>query len=103
MLLDVKDRLMILNTIPREGDFTTLKLVRKFREDLSFTEEEHKKLKIVNDGNLITWDQSVDASRDFEIGEKMIEIITNSLVRLNDTKKLTEDHFSIYEKFVGEK
>ena len=35
MELSVYDRLILLNILPKEGDFTTLKIVRKLREDLT--------------------------------------------------------------------
>ena len=44
MKLTVPERLILVNILPAESDYTTLKLVRKLRESLSFSEEEHKQL-----------------------------------------------------------
>ncbi|KKL25025.1 hypothetical protein LCGC14_2409420, partial [marine sediment metagenome] len=44
MKLTIPERLVLVTILPAEGDYTTLKLVRKLRESLSFTEEEHKEL-----------------------------------------------------------
>lgn len=44
MKLTVPERLVLVNILPPEGDYTTLKLVRKLRESLSFSEEEHKQV-----------------------------------------------------------
>jgi len=46
MKLSVFERMILLNTLPAEGDLTTLKIVRGLRESLSFTEEEHAALNI---------------------------------------------------------
>lgn len=48
MKLTVPERLILVNVLPAESDYTTLKLVRKLRESLSFTEEEHKQLNFRN-------------------------------------------------------
>ena len=44
MKLTVSDRLILLSIIPQQGDFTTLKIIRSMRDDLSFSEDDHKKL-----------------------------------------------------------
>ncbi len=101
MELGVFDRLILLNILPGEGDFTTLKIVRKMREDLSFTEEEHKALgfKQENEGR-IQWIQEADKSKEISIGEKATDIIVEVLKKLNDDKKLQDQHYSLYEKFI---
>jgi len=48
MKLTIPERLVLVTILPAEGDYTTLKLVRKLRESLSFTEEEHKQLNFRN-------------------------------------------------------
>ncbi len=102
MELSVFERLILLNVLPREGDFTTLKIVRKLREDLSFTEEEHKVLQFQQDGTQMQWKREGDIPKDISIGEKATDVIVGVLKKLNADKKLTEQHFSLYEKFVGE-
>ena len=104
MLLNTFERLILLNILPREGDFTTLKIVRNLREDLSFSEQEHKDLCITVDpktGN-VKWKTEADKEADILIGYKANALITSVLEKLNAEKKLTEQHFSLYEKFIGE-
>ena len=100
--LTVPERLTLLNILPKEGDFTTIKLMRKLRESLSFDEDELKIIQFVQDGDQVTWNVAGAASimKQCQIGEKMADTIRDTLKKLNDEKKLTEQHFSIYEKFV---
>jgi len=98
--LAVVERLVLLNILPKEGDFTTLKLVRKLRENLSFDEGEHKTLNFVQDGDQVRWNETADVTRHIMIGEKQTDIIITALKKLNDEKKLGDQHFSLYEKFV---
>jgi hypothetical protein len=103
MLLNTFERLILLNILPREGDFTTLKIVRKMREDLSFSEQEHKDLSItIGEKGQVKWKTEADRDVEISIGEKATDIIVSVLKKLNAEKKLTEQHFSLYEKFVGE-
>lgn len=98
--LTVVERLVLLNILPKEGDFTTIKLVRKLRENLSFDEDEHKKLNFVQDGDQVRWNQEALTDKYIQIGEKQSDLIHDALKKLNDEKKLTNEHFSLYEKFV---
>lgn len=100
MILSVYDRLMLLNILPKEGDFTTLKIVRTLRDNLSFSEEEHAALQFKREGNSTFWRDDVEVNKDVAIGEKATDIIVDALKALNKAKKLTEQHIDLYEKFV---
>ena len=113
MKLLVKERIVLLNILPKEGDFKTLKQLREFRELLSFTDEESAMLKFKNNAEtgMITWDEPGTEpegdeekkfySREFEILPSMGAIIAEALTILNKEKKLNEDTLILYEKFVG--
>ena len=100
MELNTLERLLLLAILPAEGDYTTLKIVRALREDLSFTEEEHARLKLITDDKQTRWDLSADTYRGYIFGIKAAAIIRDRLEKMNVEKKLTEQHLSIYEKFV---
>jgi len=100
MELKVFDRLILLNILPKEGDFTTLKIVRKLREDLSFSEDEHKTLGFKQENGNVQWKQDGDIPKDITIGEKASDLIADVLKKLDKEKKLTDQHYELYEKFV---
>lgn len=102
MKLGVFDRLILLNILPKEGDFTTLKIIRQMREDLSFSEAEHKALEFKFEEQNVQWRQGADKPKDINFGDKAIAIIKEVLKKLNDDKKLSDQHYSLYEKFIGE-
>ena len=78
MNLNVLERLLLLNHLPKEGDITTIKLVRKLRESLSFSEDEHKKLKFAEQEGRVTWQENIE--KDVYIGAKTQEIIVDTLL-----------------------
>jgi len=101
MKLTVFERLILLNILPKEGNFVTLKIVRELREGLSFDEKEIKEidLKIDDKGNA-TWNPAKDKNKDVEIGGQANKIIVETLEKLDKDNKLTESHLSVYEKFI---
>jgi hypothetical protein len=104
MILTTLERLLLLSILPKEGDFTTLKIVRKLREGLSWTEAEYAERKFTTspEGNT-SWTLGNPDAVEIPIGEKATDIIVEALKKLNDEKKLTEQLYSLYEKFVEEK
>jgi hypothetical protein len=100
MKLKAGHRVTLLNTLPREGDILTLRIVRELREALSFSEEEHKVLGLKINGPMITWDASKDEGKEIQIGTKAREVIVEALNALNQQKKLNDGHLDIWGMFV---
>jgi len=102
MQLGILERLVLLSVLPKEGDFMTLKVLRNLREDLSFSEAEHKELQFSRNaetGN-IEWQKSGDKVKDITIGEKATDIVKAVLKKLDEEKKLSDDLYTVYEKFM---
>jgi hypothetical protein len=129
MKLAVYERLTLQNILPREGDFVTLKLVRKLREALAFNEKEIAEINFKNHWKCpkcpnteisaevpkcpncnvymkligqVTWDEdkAKDVIKDVHMGDTMLALCKTTLKKLSDEQKLTEQHMSLYQKFV---
>ena len=112
MKMDVAERLVTLSILPKEGNFTTLKILRELRMNLgfkadlyemymqTFTEEELKDWRIVSDleAGTVNWETNGEA--EIPIGEKATDIIIESLRKLDGELKLEEHMFDIYERFI---
>ena len=96
------ERIALLQILPQEGDFLTLKIVHDLRQALSFTEEETAEFGIEIDqaSQQIRWKISAARAADLPIGPKAIGLIASKLEALNKEEKLTPNHLSLYEKFV---
>lgn len=101
MKLETADRLILLSLIPAEGNIITLKLFRELREALSFNDEENKALNFKQNDNIVTWDQTVPMEKEITIGEAMTDMIKDLLHKMDEEKKLTESHISLYDKFIN--
>jgi len=107
MKLNVLERLILLNILPREGNFTNLKILRVAKEALSFTEEENKVLKFRQQdspdgtkGGAMMWEGEAVGEKEIVLGEVVTQLIAKELKRLDGEEKLTDEHFSVYEKFI---
>jgi hypothetical protein len=100
MLLTIKYRLLLMNILPDEGNYDTLKIVREQQDHLGISEEEHKRLKVRREGSIIQWDESQDAPVEIEIGEVAGHIIKRELTRLDSEGLLQMEFLSLYEYFV---
>lgn len=93
-----------MELLPVTGSFLNLKLVRETREELSFTEEEVKKLGFVTDPatNTVRWTGELE--REFTFGPSIVGMVADSLAARDKKESLELRHLSIYPKFIpGEK
>lgn len=108
MKLTVQERVMLGNILPQEGNFVTLKVLRNLKMDLSFSEAETKKWAIATRDGQVNWrllnekNKPIDQEAEIEIGEKAKDIIVLALAKLNEEKKLRDEHYTLYERFIGE-
>ena len=100
MKMNVLERLILLGILPKESNFATLMIVKNLTSSLGLSEDDYKEFEIKQEENQIIWNQKGNEEREIKIGEKATDIIIESLKKLDEEKKLTEQHFSLYEKFV---
>lgn len=101
MDLGVGQRLMLLQILPREGDITTIRIIKELREQLSFTEEDHRRLQIRQEGGVVFWNVKEEYFKEVKIGDVAVGLVVKSLKQLSDNKKLTEGHLPLWEMFMG--
>lgn len=99
MILSIKERL-VLNMVMEQqsGRYDTLKLVRKLREDLSFSEDEIKKVSLRTEDGGFKWDGEIE--KDISLSDVMLGVIKKQFEKLDREERLMEDHLEIYGKFM---
>jgi hypothetical protein len=90
-----------LGILPEKANLLTLKIVRELREELSFSEDEHKAMKIVVKEDRITWSDKAE-DKDVDTGAQAKELIEKTLRELNEKDELTLPDLALWEKFIGE-
>lgn len=101
MKLNVIERVMLANILPPTGSFANIKLLRVAKEALSFDDLENKKLKFVQNEDQLIWDPKADVKdKDINLGEIVTQMVVKELKKLDEEEKLTDQHFSLFEKFI---
>jgi hypothetical protein len=103
--LDILERLMLLGILPKEGTYANLKLLRVVKEALSFSDAENKKLQFKQDVGpdgqpMLFWNPNVKADKEIFFGDVVEGLIRATLTDLDKAGKITESHYSLYEKFM---
>jgi len=98
--LNVKARLRLLAILPEQGNLLTLKIVRELREELSFSEKEHKELSFRTKGNMTMWSDKVKP-KTIKFGDQAKELVGKALKELDGKDELTLPDLDLWEMFVG--
>jgi translation elongation factor EF-1alpha len=101
MKLNLLERILLLQLLPAQEDIFVLKIIRDLKNNLSLTEEEHKEFNVQINGDNMTWNTKGKEERDISIGEKATDICIEALKKANKNKTLTEQHISLYDKFIN--
>ena len=103
MELTILNRIILTRLLPNEGDIFTVRLIKKLREKLSFTDEELKEFKIQkvpsSKGSKIVWDPKVNIKTvDIKLIGEERQLLLEQFNKLDKEKKVTETHLDIYDK-----
>lgn len=99
--LSVKERLIVLSLLPKEGSLQNMRLLRECKEELSFSKEEHEKLqfKQLPDGS-VQWNEAGEVSKEVEFCTPIEDIMVDVVTKLDEAGKITEELLPICELFV---
>ena len=102
MLLTVKDRILIVQALPKEGDVFTQRIIRDLRSKLGLSEGDWKTYDVKTDNGRVFWNPAKDIGVEYNFGEKALEIIKESLRDLDKMKKVSEDLLPLFDRFFPE-
>lgn len=100
--LTLLDRIILPSVLAEQGDFKHVIISRDIKEKTKVTQDELKKFDFkVLQGGQMAWNDSGEKAK-FEIEFTTMEelSIKLGLQKLEEEKKLTQDHIHLYELFV---
>jgi len=103
MEVSVTERIALMNVLPKEGDITTLRILRDLQTGLGFSEEELEALKFVQAEGRVQWDPDGAEAvglKEIEAGRATRRLIARTLKSLEKAKKLPIAFIDLYERFV---
>lgn len=105
------ERVGILNILPSEHNYATLRIVRDLQMKMAPSEAEIEEMGIrEEDGEpdargrpgpkRMVWNDKGREERNLEVSDGAVRVITEALNKLNERNAITPATMSIYEKFV---
>lgn len=99
MLLNVHERLTLVNLLPEKGNFTTMKTIEAMKDLLYPSEEETKMYGIEQKGNNISWNAEGNKEIEIKLTKAHKDLITKALEDLDEKEELTMAHYQVFKKF----
>jgi hypothetical protein len=104
MELNMGERFSILQILPEQGNFVTLKVLDELRMALAPSSDETTEYEIITETtgeqSVTKWNQKGIAPKEIEISTAAKKIISDKLKEIDKAEKLTKNLYSSYEKFV---
>jgi hypothetical protein len=100
MELTILERILLLDILPKEANYVTLKIINDLKAELSFSEKELKDFEIKESEGRVVWASKKAELKKIEFGERTKEIICDTLKRLDESGKINNENITLYEKFI---
>lgn len=104
--LNLYERIVVMSLLPEKANFITWKVIKDLQMELAPTEEELNKVgyHILDNGSGATADNWLAVpEKEIIFGDIAKGLIVGALEKLDKEEKLTNDHFTVYQKFMIEK
>jgi len=102
MRLGVKDRLMIAQILPREGNLVAQRLIRDISQKTELSQGEMKQVEMgPAEGGGIKWDEKKEkefGQRTIKFTDAEVGFLKDQVKKLDETKKVTRDTFFLCER-----
>lgn len=97
--LNVFERVMITQIVPKEGNFITLRLVNDLVSKIGLSAQDFEDYGIVQEEGKTRWNEKGIIPKEFELADAESELIRKQLKKMDDENKLSMQMFTLYEKF----
>ena len=101
MLFNTFERVVLLGILNQNaGNFVDIKIVHNVKMDLALTDKEQKdsKMKFLDNGN-VNADWNAVKPKEIKLFDRAKEIIVKGLKTMSEKEQLTEEHYTLCEKF----
>ena len=101
--LTLKERVMLLGILQKEGDVLTQRIIRALRDRLGVSEEDWKTYNIIQIPEIpgaVKWDVTKDTGVEYDLGDKSVDVIKQSLLEVDKQKKVNDEMLSLFDKFI---
>lgn len=97
--LSAKERVVLLNLLPPQGNLVTMKVVFEMGLNIGFSAQELEDWKIVyGDDGSVKWDGEKSKSKEFEFGVSELGVFKESVKKLDGESRIPLDFLPVIEK-----
>ena len=103
--LSIKERIVVGNLLPQQGNMISMRTVQRARENLSFSDEEATAwdIKIVDQGggrSAYLFDENKAMDADIVLPSRAFSMVADALIQLDKASKIEAAHLSLWPKFL---
>lgn len=99
--LTIKDRIVLLTLLPRQGGLIELQTIKRLIQILEFTSEEIEKYQLKDTANGVRWNKEKEEEKEVIFTDSQINIIKKSINEADKNKTLTLEMLETIEKFIN--
>jgi len=97
--LSVRERLSLSQIFPQKDNLITMRIVNDLVNRLTIDADEAQQLGMKQKGQNIVWDTTKEKDKEFEFNDVELDIIKDSLKKLDEQKKVEATHVDLFDKF----
>lgn len=101
MILNIKERLMLIGILPQEGSLLEMTDIYDLARELKMSDEEKQQVQFIESGSYIKWDDTKDPNKDIHINSDQLKIIRKSLDKLDKEGKIKLELIPLIQKING--
>ena len=101
--LGITERIVLHGMLPSTGNIMELRMIRDIRKVIEIGMDEQEKLEMVVNESGYKWNPEKSYEAEYEFRDAELSFIKGVLSNLDGKKQLTENHFSLWEKFMEDK
>ena len=104
--LTVRQRIDLQGVLPQKSTFIMMKMLRKVREALSFTDVEHQSIKLKqNEDGSVQWNgiKAKEIVKEVDFPNTICDLIKKAFKALDEKGEVTDAHVELFEMFMGKK
>ena len=99
--LDVLERIVIMNVLPKTGSFASIRAIRNTGKLLAISKEEQSEIEMHVSPQGSTWNDKGKDEKEFELPASSVKIIRDRLEELDKKNELPLEAVTVWEKIFG--
>ena len=98
MILNIKERIMLLGLLPQEGSLIEMVDVYDLVRELKLSDTEKKESEYRQEDKNLIWDPDKDPNKDISMSQDQFDIIHKSIDKLSEAGKISIEYIPLILK-----